>query len=41
MTFMGRKQGRCLKCDRRFIGPGDRCPSHQQELRQRRKRKPR
>ena len=39
--FMGRKQGYCIGCLARFVGPGDRCPTCAKALRERRKRKPR
>jgi rRNA maturation endonuclease Nob1 len=41
MFSIGKPQGRCLSCNNKFIGPGDRCQSCQQKLRLRRRRKPR
>jgi hypothetical protein len=38
---VGVKQGHCVGCHNRFVGPGDRCQPCQQKLRQRRRRKPR
>jgi hypothetical protein len=38
---VGTKQGYCVACHARFIGPGDRCPPCRDKLKQRRKRKPR
>jgi hypothetical protein len=36
---IGRAQGKCIRCGRRIVGPGDRCQYHRNELRQRHKRK--
>ena len=38
---IGVKQGTCVRCHGRFVGPGDRCPPCRDELRLRRRRKPR
>ena len=38
---VGVKQGTCVVCHSRFVGPGDRCQDCRDKLRQRRKRKPR
>ena len=41
LVTTGYVQGRCRKCRTWFVGPGDRCPSCAQELRKRKRRKPR
>jgi rRNA maturation endonuclease Nob1 len=39
--LLGMAQGRCLACKNLFVGPGQRCPKCEQELRKRKRRKPR
>jgi hypothetical protein len=36
---VGVKQGWCVVCHNQFIGPGDRCQQHRDQLRQRKRRK--
>jgi rRNA maturation endonuclease Nob1 len=40
-AFRGMAQGRCIACRGKFRGPGERCQSCADKLRDRKRRKPR